>query len=203
MSENMTKTATAGVGNAMFSAPTMAVIGSGAVCLALTVWIFAPGGFLDSVCAPSEVETTDLIINEQEHADVAADLTPEKNAAFLADNAKKEGVTTTATGLQYRKISGGGGKKPASSRSKVTVHYTGALINGKVFDSSVSRGEPITFGLNQVIPGWTEGLQLMSEGEKAELVIPQDLGYGARGAGGSIPGYQTLIFQVELIKVED
>jgi FKBP-type peptidyl-prolyl cis-trans isomerase len=158
---------------------------------------------LDSLTAPGVVEApADLIINEQEH-DVAADLTPEKNAAFLADNAKKDGVETTKSGLQYRKISGGGGKKPASSRSKVTVHYTGALINGKVFDSSVSRGEPITFGLNQVIPGWTEGLQLMSEGEKAELVIPQDIGYGARGAGGAIPPLQTLVFQVELIKVED
>mgnify|MGYP000092789048 CR=1 FL=1 len=199
----MTKAATADVRSTVPSAPTMALIGSGAVCLALTIWIFAPGGFLDSVCAPSDVEVqADLIPNEQE-THVAADLTPEKNAAFLADNAKKDGVTTTATGLQYRKISGGGGKKPASSRSKVTVHYTGALINGKVFDSSVSRGEPITFGLNQVIPGWTEGLQLMSEGEKAELVIPQDLGYGARGSSGAIPPLQTLVFQVELIKVQD
>lgn len=196
------KTPTPVVKSKLPSPPAMAAIAGGVLCLALTLWIFVPGGFLDSLTAPGEVEATDLIINEQEH-DVAADLTPEKNAAFLADNGKKDGVETTKTGLQYRKISGGGGKKPASARSKVTVHYTGALINGKVFDSSVSRGEPITFGLNQVIPGWTEGLQLMSEGEKAELVIPQDLGYGARGAGGAIPPYQTLVFQVELIKVED
>jgi FKBP-type peptidyl-prolyl cis-trans isomerase len=197
-----TKTPQPDVRTKLPSPPAMAAIIGSALCLLLTVWIFVPGGFLDTLTAPGEVEATDLIINEQEH-DVAADLTPEKNAAFLADNAKKEGVTTTATGLQYRKISGGGGKKPASSRSKVTVHYTGALINGKVFDSSVSRGEPITFGLNQVIPGWTEGLQLMSEGEKAELVIPQDLGYGARGSSGAIPPLQSLVFQVELIKVQD
>jgi FKBP-type peptidyl-prolyl cis-trans isomerase FkpA/FKBP-type peptidyl-prolyl cis-trans isomerase FklB len=161
-----------------------------------------PGGFLDSLTAPQEVEVpSDLLIQEQE-PDMSADLTPEKNAAYLAENAKKDGVETTKTGLQFRKVSGGGGKKPGP-RSTVTVHYTGALINGKVFDSSVKRGEPITFGLNQVIPGWTEGLQLMSEGDKAELVIPQELGYGARGAPGAIPPYQTLVFQVELIKVED
>jgi FKBP-type peptidyl-prolyl cis-trans isomerase len=197
------KTPTTAVKTKLPSPPAIAAIAGSALCLALTIWIFMPYGFLDSLTAPGVVEApADLIINEQEH-DVAADLTPEKNAAFLADNAKKDGVETTKSGLQYRKISGGGGKKPASSRSKVTVHYTGALINGKVFDSSVSRGEPITFGLNQVIPGWTEGLQLMCEGEKAELVIPQDIGYGARGAGGAIPPLQTLVFQVELIKVED
>jgi FKBP-type peptidyl-prolyl cis-trans isomerase len=182
--------------------PMIAGLAGGALCLALTVWIFVPGGFLDSLTAPQETqEVSDLLIPEQE-PDMSADLTPEKNAAFLADNEKKEGVETTKTGLQFKKVSGGGGKKPGP-KSRVTVHYTGALINGKVFDSSVKRGEPITFGLNQVIPGWTEGLQLMSEGEKAELVIPQELGYGARGAPGAIPPYQTLVFQVELIKVED
>jgi FKBP-type peptidyl-prolyl cis-trans isomerase len=197
-----TKTPAPVVSSKLPSPPAIAAIVGGTLCLALTIWIFMPYGFLDSLTAPQEIEATDLIIKEQE-PEMSADLTPEKNAAFLADNAKKDGVTTTKSGLQFRKISGGGGKKPASGRSKVTVHYTGALINGKVFDSSVSRGEPITFGLNQVIPGWTEGLQLMSEGEKAELVIPQDLGYGARGAGGAIPPLQTLVFQVELIKVED
>jgi FKBP-type peptidyl-prolyl cis-trans isomerase len=179
----------------------MAAIAGGALCLALTIWIFMPYGFLDSLTAPQEIEASDLLIKEQE-SEMSADLSPEKNAAYLADNAKKDGVDTTKTGLQFRSLSGGGGKKPGP-RSQVTVHYTGALINGKVFDSSVKRGEPITFGLNQVIPGWTEGLQLMSEGEKAELVIPQDIGYGARGAPGAIPPYQTLVFQVELIKVED
>lgn len=182
------------------SPPVLAALTGGFVCLALTVWIFAPGGFLDSLVAPQEtVVPSDLILKEQE-AEVPADLSPEKNAAFLADNAKKEGVQVTKSGLQFRQITAGTGKKP-EARSTVTVHYTGALINGKVFDSSVSRGEPISFALNRVIPGWTEGLQMMREGEKAELVIPQDLGYGAEGSRGAIPPYQTLVFQVELIAV--
>jgi FKBP-type peptidyl-prolyl cis-trans isomerase FkpA len=196
-----TKTPTPDVRSKLPSPPAMAAIAGSALCLALTIWIFMPYGFLDSLTAPQEIEASDLLIKEQE-SEMSADLSPEKNAAYLADNAKKDGVDTTKTGLQFRSLSGGGGKKPGP-RSQVTVHYTGALINGKVFDSSVKRGEPITFGLNQVIPGWTEGLQLMSEGEKAELVIPQDIGYGARGAPGAIPPYQTLVFQVELIKVED
>jgi FKBP-type peptidyl-prolyl cis-trans isomerase len=192
----MTKTPPKVVRTQLPSPPVLAAIGGALVCLALTVWIFIPGGFLDSLTAPGEVEVpSDL--------DMSADLTPEKNASYLADNAKKAEVQTTKTGLQFRKISGtGAGKKP-TAKSRVTVHYTGALINGKVFDSSVKRGEPITFGLNQVIPGWTEGLQLMAEGDKAEIVIPQELGYGARGAPGAIPPYQTLVFEVELIKVED
>lgn len=127
-------------------------------------------------------------------------LSLEKNAAFLADNAKKPGVKTTPSGLQFKVISAGEGKQPGPT-STVTVHYAGALIDGKEFDSSIGRGEPISFPLNRVIPGWTEGLQLMREGEKAELVIPQDLGYGREGSGRSIPPYQTLVFQVELIKV--
>lgn len=127
-------------------------------------------------------------------------LSLEMNAAFLADNAKKPGVTTTPSGLQFRTVKAGEGKQPGPT-STVTVHYAGALINGKEFDSSIGRGEPISFPLNRVIPGWTEGLQLMHEGEKAELVIPQDLGYGPEGSGRSIPPYQTLVFQVELIKV--
>lgn len=121
--------------------------------------------------------------------------------AFLEENAKKEGVTTTASGLQYKVLSEGkGGPKPGP-RTKVTVHYAGQLINGKEFDSSYKRGQPIDFGLNQVIPGWSEGVQLMSEGDKYEFYIPSDLGYGPRGAGGAIPGNATLIFQVELLKI--
>lgn len=127
-------------------------------------------------------------------------LSLEMNAAFLADNAKKPGVKTTPSGLQVRTVKSGEGKQPGPA-STVTVHYAGALINGKEFDSSIGRGEPISFPLNRVIPGWTEGLQLMREGETAELVIPQDLGYGPEGSGRSIPPYQTLVFQVELIKV--
>jgi peptidylprolyl isomerase len=198
----MTNTPTKVARKQTLTPPKIAAIAGGAVCLALTIWIFMPYGFLDSLTAPQETEAPSNLILTEKEPEVSADLTPEKNAAYLADNGKKEGVETTKSGLQFRKVSGGGGKKPGP-RSRVTVHYTGALINGKVFDSSVKRGEPITFGLNQVIPGWTEGLQLMSEGEKAELVIPQDIGYGARGAGGAIPPLQTLVFQVELIKVED
>jgi FKBP-type peptidyl-prolyl cis-trans isomerase len=122
------------------------------------------------------------------------------NAAFLAENAKVQGVTTTASGLQVRTLTPGSGKKPGP-RQTVTVHYEGKLIDGSIFDSSYQRGDTISFRLDQVIPGWTEGLQLMAEGETAELVIPEHIGYGARGAGRSIPPYQTLIFKVELQKV--
>jgi FKBP-type peptidyl-prolyl cis-trans isomerase len=127
-------------------------------------------------------------------------LSLEANAAFLAANGAQPGVTTTASGLQIRTMTPGDGKKPGA-RQTVTVHYEGKLIDGSVFDSSYKRGETISFRLDQVIPGWTEGLQLMAEGETAELVIPQDIGYGARGSGRSIPPYQTLIFKVELQKV--
>ncbi|MGE0587137.1 MAG: FKBP-type peptidyl-prolyl cis-trans isomerase [Cyclobacteriaceae bacterium] len=123
-----------------------------------------------------------------------------KGVAFLEENKNKEGIKTTASGLQYRVISSGAGKMPTAEQS-VTVHYTGKLIDGTVFDSSVERGEPATFGVSQVIDGWTEALQLMKEGDKWELFIPSDLAYGERGAGGRIPPYSTLIFEVELIKV--
>lgn len=128
------------------------------------------------------------------------ELSSEKNEAFLTANAKKEGVKVTASGLQIRCVKSGSGKHPGPT-SKVTVHYTGKLINGKQFDSS-SGGDPISFPLNRVIAGWTEGLQLMKEGEKAELVIPQDLGYGEDGSPGAIPPLQTLVFEVELLKVQ-
>lgn len=123
-----------------------------------------------------------------------------KGRDFLAENKSKEGVKTTESGLQYRVINSGAGKMPTADQS-VTVHYTGKLIDGTVFDSSVERGEPATFGVSQVIDGWTEALQLMKEGDKWELFIPSDLAYGERGAGGRIPPYSTLIFEVELIKV--
>lgn len=123
-----------------------------------------------------------------------------KGVAFLEENKTKEGVKTTASGLQYRVINSGAGKMPTAEQS-VTVHYTGKLIDGTVFDSSVERGEPATFGVSQVIDGWTEALQLMKEGDKWELFIPSDLAYGERGAGGRIPPYSTLIFEVELIKI--
>ncbi|MBQ1780432.1 MAG: FKBP-type peptidyl-prolyl cis-trans isomerase [Bacteroidales bacterium] len=107
----------------------------------------------------------------------------------------------TASGLQYMVLQEGKGEHPTAT-SKVTVHYTGKLLDGTVFDSSVDRGEPITFGLNQVIRGWTEGLQLMTPGSKYRLFIPYNLAYGENGAGGMIPGGATLIFDVELISFE-
>ena len=119
---------------------------------------------------------------------------------FLAANAKKEGVKTTASGLQYMVLAEGNGPKPAKT-SKVRVHYTGTLIDGKVFDSSVQRGEPAEFGLNQVIAGWTEGLQLMSTGAKYRFFIPAELAYGDRGAPGAIPPCAALIFDVELLAI--
>ena len=124
----------------------------------------------------------------------------EDGEKFLADNALKEGVTTTESGLQYEVLKMGKGKKPAAT-DRVKVHYHGTLIDGTVFDSSVDRGEPIVFGLNQVIKGWTEGVQLMPVGSKFRFYIPQELGYGAQNAG-SIPPYSTLIFEVELLGIE-
>ena len=119
---------------------------------------------------------------------------------FLENNAKREGVVTTKSGLQYEVLTEGTGNSPKAS-DKVRCHYEGRLIDGSVFDSSYQRGEPADFGLNQVIAGWTEGVQLMKEGAKYRFYIPYLLGYGERGAGSQIPPYSTLIFDVELIKV--
>jgi FKBP-type peptidyl-prolyl cis-trans isomerase FklB len=124
----------------------------------------------------------------------------EDGEKFLTENALKEGVKVTESGLQYEVLKMGKGKKP-SATDKVKVHYHGTLIDGTVFDSSVERGEPTSFGLNQVIKGWTEGLQLMPVGSKFRFYIPQELGYGAQQAG-SIPPYSTLIFEVELLSIE-
>lgn len=124
-----------------------------------------------------------------------------ENTNFLEENKNKEGVVALPSGLQYKVLTEGSGAKPGPTDT-VTVHYTGMLTDGRVFDSSVERGQPISFGLNQVISGWTEGLQHMSEGSKYTLYIPSDLGYGAGGAPGSIIGPNAnLIFDVELIKV--
>lgn len=124
----------------------------------------------------------------------------EVGSKFLEENAKKEGVKVTGTGLQYMIEKEGTGASPAAT-DEVTVHYTGRLLDGTVFDSSVSRGEPATFPLNRVIPGWTEGLQLMKEGGKTVFFIPSELAYGAQGVPNAIPPHSTLIFEVELIKV--
>lgn len=120
---------------------------------------------------------------------------------FLAENFKKDGVKTTVSGLQYEIVEEGKGKKPAAT-DQVKVHYHGTLIDGTVFDSSVERNSPATFGVNQVIPGWTEALQLMNEGSKYRLYIPQELAYGETPhPGGPIQPFMTLVFDVELLEV--
>jgi FKBP-type peptidyl-prolyl cis-trans isomerase FklB len=120
---------------------------------------------------------------------------------FLAENGKKEGVKTLASGLQYKVLSSGKGKSPKSTDT-VKVHYHGTLIDGTIFDSSVERKEPVTFALNEVIPGWTEALQLMKEGDKWKLFIPSKLAYGPRAASEKIGPNSTLIFEVELLSIE-
>ncbi len=120
---------------------------------------------------------------------------------FLAENAKKEGVVTLPSGLQYKVLKSGNGASPKASDS-VECHYEGRLISGTVFDSSYQRGETATFGVTQVIAGWVEALQLMKEGDKWQLYIPYNLAYGERGAGAQIPPFATLIFDVELVKVK-
>lgn len=119
---------------------------------------------------------------------------------FLSENKEKPGVITTASGLQYQVITEGTGPKPAAT-DVVLVHYEGKLIDGSVFDSSYQRGQPAAFPLNQVIPGWTEGVQLMPTGSKYHFVVPPELGYGARGAGGVIPPGAVLEFDIELLAI--
>lgn len=120
--------------------------------------------------------------------------------AFLAENAKRPEVVVLPSGLQYEVLSEGTGRKPKAT-DKVQCHYHGTLIDGQVFDSSIQRGTPAVFGVNQVIPGWVEALQLMPEGSRWKLYIPSKLAYGEQGAGGSIPANATLVFEVELIKI--
>ena len=130
----------------------------------------------------------------------AGKMAKEAGEKYLAENGKKEGVITLPSGLQYQVLKEGNGKKP-SAKDQVKCHYEGFLIDGTVFDSSIQRGEPAVFGLQQVIAGWTEGLQLMQEGAKYLFFIPYRLAYGEGGAGSSIPPYAALIFDVELIQV--
>lgn len=141
----------------------------------------------------------DLSAKEQQRAEQEAIENIEKGAAFLEENAKKEGVVTTESGLQYKVITQGDGPTPADT-ANVTVHYEGSLIDGEVFDSSYENGEPVSFALNRVIPGWTEGLQLMPVGSTYELYIPSNLGYGEMG-NSRIPGNSVLIFKVELLSI--
>lgn len=153
-----------------------------------------------------------LQLNEQEAQMIVQDFFQRKSEEqaknakaegenFLAENGKKEGVVVLPSGLQYQVLREGNGNKP-SATDQVECHYEGTLINGQVFDSSYKRGQTATFGLNQVIKGWTEGLQLMQEGAKYRFFIPYHLAYGAQGAGQNIPPYATLIFDVELVKVK-
>lgn len=125
----------------------------------------------------------------------------EKGEAYLAENAKKDGVKTTASGLQYKMMKEGTGKQPKATDT-VKVHYRGTFLDGKEFDSSYSRNMPTEFPLNGVIPGWTEGVQLLKEGGKCTLYVPSKLAYGERGFPGAIPPNETLIFEIELIEVK-
>jgi FKBP-type peptidyl-prolyl cis-trans isomerase len=146
-------------------------------------------------------EQCNMIIQQElsKLAEVKAEEQKKEGVIFLEKNKSNEGIQVTASGLQYKHNVEGAGAQPDAD-DEVTVHYEGRLIDGTIFDSSIKRGEPATFGLNQVIPGWTEGLQLMKEGGKATLYIPQNLGYGAQDMG-TIPAFSTLVFEVELIKV--
>lgn len=158
------------------------------------------------------VSGAELKISDSEAQTIVNKFFEEKQAAqagaaksegenFLAENAKKEGVVVLPSGLQYQVLKEGTGKQPKAT-DQVECHYEGTLINGKVFDSSYQRGQTATFGLNQVIAGWTEGVQLMKEGAKYRFFIPYNLAYGERGAGQSIPPYAALIFDVELLAVK-
>jgi FKBP-type peptidyl-prolyl cis-trans isomerase FklB len=161
---------------------------------------------LEAVLTGSETEMTHAeaqkVVNEyfSKLAEEAYAKTKESGEAFLEANKKREGVTTLPSGLQYEVINVGLGKKPAAT-DRVQCHYEGTLIDGTVFDSSIKRGEPAVFGVNQVIKGWVEALQLMQEGAKWRLYIPYDMAYGEHGAGEMIPPYSALVFDVELIKV--
>lgn len=136
----------------------------------------------------------------QAEAAKAGEVNLKNGEAFLSENAKREGIKVTESGLQYEILASGNGDSPKAS-DNVEVHYTGKLIDGTVFDSSVERGVPASFGVTQVIPGWVEALQLMREGDKWRLYIPSNLAYGPNGAGGVIGPNMTLIFDVELLRV--
>lgn len=124
----------------------------------------------------------------------------EQGEMFLKINKKRQGVVALKSGLQYEVLKSGNGRQPKAT-DQVRCHYEGRLVDGTLFDSSIERGEPAVFGVNQVIQGWVEALQLMREGDKWKLFIPYQLGYGAQGAGGAIPPYSTLVFEVELLQV--
>ncbi len=169
-------------------------------------------GFSDGVNNNSTMSEEEIKANLQEFQKLMQEAMKKKReaesaaavkegAAFMKANAKKEGVKVTDSGLQYKVIVPGDGKNRPKATDKVSVHYTGTLVNGKKFDSSVDKGKPATFGLNGVIKGWTEGLQYMSVGAKYQFYIPAELGYGTRGTSG-IPPNSVLIFDVELLDIQ-
>lgn len=155
------------------------------------------GGKTTLTIEEAQMLIQNAIMEAQDHL---ASANQEKGQKFLENNGKKPTVKTTATGLQYEVIKEGVGDSPKET-DVVTVHYTGSTIDGTVFDSSVERNEPATFTLNEVIPGWTEGLQLMTVGSKYKFFIPAELAYGPQGAGGVIGPNETLIFEIELLKI--
>jgi len=155
------------------------------------------GGETSLTVSEAQVTVQTFLQKQQEEAGKAMRQAGED---FLKKNAEREGVTTLPSGLQYEILTPAIGRKPVAT-DQVKCHYEGRLIDGKVFDSSYRRGEPATFPLNGVIAGWTEGLQLMAEGAKFRFFIPYQLAYGAQGAGGSIPPYAALVFDVELLQV--
>lgn len=142
----------------------------------------------------------EIMAKRAEEMKKAGEQNKKDGEAFLAENKKKDGIVTTGTGLQYKVLTAGKGKKPSADDS-VKVHYRGALLNGTEFDSSIKRGQPATFAVKGIIPGWQEALQLMKEGDKWQLFIPSDLAYGERGAPPMIGPNQTLQFEVELLEV--
>jgi len=157
---------------------------------------------VDSPISDEDLNAAFSVISKrlQEQEQVIAKEKSAEGVAFLAENAKRDEVYVTESGLQYEVITTGEGKKP-SAKSTVSVHYHGTFANGDVFDSSVERGQPAEFPVGGVIPGWTEALQLMTEGSKWKLTIPYALAYGEQGSQGAIPPYSTLVFDVELLSI--
>ena len=171
------------------------------IAAAVGIGLYSKSG--DDDPSRAELESSDAKNMAADGAAAPANDFRTQQLAFLSENAGKSGVKVTATGLQYKVVKKGeGGASPAATDT-VRVHYAGKLIDGSEFDSSYQRNEPAEFPLNYVIPGWTEGLQLMSPGDVYEFVIPAELGYGSRGAGAAIPPNATLIFKVELLAVLD
>ena len=178
------------------------LIGSGITGVNLDKFVQGVQDVVEQKTAEISYDEAKIVLDEyfQDLANKMQALNKQIGAEFLAQNKQKEGVIELASGLQYQVLTAGTGAKP-SATDQVQCHYHGTMLDGQVFDSSVQRGEPAVFGVNQVIAGWVEALQLMQEGAKWRLFIPYQLAYGERGAGQSIPPFATLIFDVELLKV--